>query len=652
MRDIFLTVLNMSLTASYVILLVMLIRLPLKKAPKVISYALWGVVAFRLICPFSFESILSLIPKDINTLPIAQDMVSSDSTQFHSGNQIVGIEVHENLPAPTVGERVNSLENYIQIGIYIWIAGMILLLIYSFVSVFILKRQLKSAQLLEKNIYEAHNLKTPFVLGFFSPKIYLPNGLSPNERHYILLHEQTHIKRYDYIMKHFAFLILSLHWFNPLVWVAFVLMSKDMELSCDESVLKVMDGDTKKSYATSLLSLAIDKSILNGSPLAFGEGDVKGRIKNVLNYKKPRFWVVLASVIIAVIVSIGLLANPKDITPDVVPDEITSDSVRYIQIEITELGTTVLSGKVITDKDGYKAGDIISVALNEELSYEVASLAVGDWIDVGYTEVREKYPPEFVGYKISNMTGSVYPTTFTLIENGEIIKEIIIQNPKVASELPALILSGSPESTLKMNGVLDSARYLIIDIGSSGDKVYYVLEQDGKYYVGNDDMHEISRETFDELNQYVDKNEIADDKNGVTEDQITDTTTLEPTTFESINNLTDVDMTIVEGSVSPTGLTVNFKNNSGNPYTFGDFFILEKKINDMWYQVPVTVEGDYGFHSIGYSLGAEDSRDFEVDWSWLYGSLEAGEYRIVKDILPDSSESTKNYYLAAIFIIE
>lgn len=311
MSELFLTVLNMSLTAGYVIIFVILIRLLLKKAPKVISYALWGVAAFRLIIPFSFESMFSLMPRNTNVVPIPHDIIYQQSPQVNSGIGVVDSLINNSLPVPTVGASANPLQIYVEIGAYIWVLGIIALLVYSFVSTLILKRQLKSSQLIEQNIFEAKNLKTPFVLGLIKPKIYLPVGLNATERSYILLHEQTHIHRKDHMIKVLAFLTLSVHWFNPLVWIAFILMSKDMELSCDERVLKEMNEDIKKPYANSLLSLASGKHILNGSPLAFGEGNLKGRIKNVLNYKRPRFWIIVFSIVIVTIVGIGLMADPK-----------------------------------------------------------------------------------------------------------------------------------------------------------------------------------------------------------------------------------------------------------------------------------------------------------------------------------------------------
>jgi len=314
MSELFLTVLNMSLTASYVILFVMLVRLLLKKAPKVISYVLWGVVAFRLIIPFSFESMFSLIPRNANAVPIPHDIIYQQTPQINSRIEAVDPFVSQSLPAPTAGASANPFQIYVEIGAYIWVFGIIALLVYSLVSILILKRQLKSAQLIEKNIFQVHNLQTPFVLGLVRPKIYLPVGLSKEEQNYILIHEQTHIHRKDHIIKIIAFLIVSIHWFNPLMWIAFVLMSTDMELSCDERVLKVMDEDIKKPYANTLLSLAAGRHILNGSPLAFGEGNVKRRIKNVLNYKKPRFWLLFTSVVLAVVVGIGLAVNPRSDT--------------------------------------------------------------------------------------------------------------------------------------------------------------------------------------------------------------------------------------------------------------------------------------------------------------------------------------------------
>jgi beta-lactamase regulating signal transducer with metallopeptidase domain len=197
MGKIFLTVLNMSFTASYVILFVILVRLMLKKAPRVISYVLWGVVAFRLIIPSSFESMFSIMPRNTNAVPIPHDIIYQQNPQINSGIEVLDSFVNNSLPAPIIGASVNPLQIYVEIGAYLWVLGIIALLVYSLVSILILKRQLKNAELIEQNIFEAKNLKTPFVLGLIRPKIYLPDRLNATERNYILLHEQTHIRRKD-----------------------------------------------------------------------------------------------------------------------------------------------------------------------------------------------------------------------------------------------------------------------------------------------------------------------------------------------------------------------------------------------------------------------------------------------------------------------
>ena len=365
MSELFLTALNMSLTASYVIIFVIIIRLLLKKAPKVISYALWGVVAFRLLIPFSFESMFSLMPRNANTVPIPHDIIYQQNPQINSGIEAVDSFVNSSLPAPTFEASINPLQIYVEIVAYIWIIGIVILLVYSLVSILALKRQLKSAQLIEKNIFEATNLKTPFVLGFTKPKIYLPVGLDAAERSYILLHEHTHIYRKDHIIKVLAFFTLSIHWFNPLVWIAFMLMSKDMELSCDERVLKETDEEIKKPYANSLLSLATGRQILNGSPLAFGEGNVRGRIKNVLNYKKPRFWVIVLSIVIVTVAGIGLIANSKDATIEPTAPDLSFEQT--VGVDMVELDYASDSIVIFHDYFGLFVYDLNSLQIIRSL---------------------------------------------------------------------------------------------------------------------------------------------------------------------------------------------------------------------------------------------------------------------------------------------
>lgn len=308
MSELLSLIIQMSITASYAILVIILLRPFLTKAPKFISYALWTVVGFRLMIPFSFHSKFSLFPRNINT-----------------GKVGVNASLSEAITLPATGSGVNSLDMFMVLGTFIWILGITLFLTYFASSIMKLKKQLKEAEHIEGNIYEAKNLKTPFVLGILNPKIYLPIGLKTEEKTYILLHERIHIQRKDPMVKIMAYLILTIHWFNPLVWVAFKLMNQDMEYSCDEKVLKVLNSNDKKSYATTLLSLSTDRQTYTTSLLAFGEGKVKGRIKNVLGYKKPKFSVILLSTILVAILSVGLLFNPEMTGMPVAP-EVTEEN--------------------------------------------------------------------------------------------------------------------------------------------------------------------------------------------------------------------------------------------------------------------------------------------------------------------------------------
>ena len=309
MDSLFLQVLNMSITASYVIVFVIMARLLLKKVPKIFSYALWFVVLFRLVCPFSFESVFSLLPAAAETIP--QDIMYSQTPQIHSGIPIIDQGINRVMPSPVVGASVNPMQIWIALGELVWLAGMAVLFLYSVFTTVKLYRKLRSATSLSGNIYELNDIKTPFVFGIKKPNIYLPVGLSEYEKAYIIKHEQIHIKRFDHIVKLFAFLVVCIHWFNPLVWIAFYLMTQDMELSCDESVIKEMGSDIKKDYSTSLLSLSTGRKMIGGCPITFSQNNTKGRIMNILNYKKPAFWAVLLAIMAVLITGIGLMSNPK-----------------------------------------------------------------------------------------------------------------------------------------------------------------------------------------------------------------------------------------------------------------------------------------------------------------------------------------------------
>ncbi|MCL2121282.1 MAG: M56 family metallopeptidase [Clostridiales bacterium] len=361
MDKLFLTVLNMSLTGTFVIAAVCLARLPLKKAPKIISYCLWAVVAFRLLCPLSITSAFSLLP--INTQAIPPDMIETRNLHIDSGIGFLDDSVNFYLKdmgpemrgypvgSGRASHQIYTAQEVTNFFMILWLTGFGTLSIYGVMSYLFLKRKMSGSAHLESNLYESEMIESPFVLGVLKPQIYLPVGLSEQEKSYIVLHEQTHVRRADHIMKFAAYFILSLHWFNPLAWVAFILMGVDMEMSCDERVLREMGSETKKAYSLSLLSLATERRFVGGSPLAFGEGGIKERVKNVLKFKKTSRMILIAAVVLAVALSAGFAVNRAVSNDDRV--DLPSATISYNgksaiielgnkeQIPYVELGSTI-----------------------------------------------------------------------------------------------------------------------------------------------------------------------------------------------------------------------------------------------------------------------------------------------------------------------
>lgn len=320
-EQIFIRILNMSLTGSFVILAVLVIRILLRRAPSIFSYWLWAVVLFRLLCPVSFTAAFSplsalqtpsgqhgrleYIPEDI-----ARFSQSSEPFVTADANNMMGTPLQGGIGAAVKSETLSTAELVIMIGTGIWFLGIGIMALYSILTLIRFKLKLKDSAWERDNIYITDKVSTPFVIGLIRPRIYLPDTLGGEEKRYILMHEQIHIKRKDHIVKIVSFLTLCIHWFNPLVWAAFFLSGKDMEMSCDEAVIRKIGSGVKKKYSSSLLSMATGKRIVNGIPLAFGEGDTGSRIKNVLRYKKPAAIVVFLTAAVCIVTVILLSANP------------------------------------------------------------------------------------------------------------------------------------------------------------------------------------------------------------------------------------------------------------------------------------------------------------------------------------------------------
>ena len=311
MDDVFLKLVNLSISASWLILAVLVLRFVLKKAPKWVMPLLWGVVALRLVCLFSIESALSLIPS-AETIP--SEIVTETREPVLYEQATLDIVTNPTLPsAAEVPVGVSRQQAQVDFNIYsvLWLAGMAALLVHALVSAGKLKRKLATAILLRDNIYESEFVDSPFVFGVVKPNIYLPMHMDEGTAAYVIAHERAHLARRDHWWKVLGYLVLALHWFNPLVWVAYILFCRDIELACDEKVVKGLDGAARADYSQALLSCAAPKRAVAACPLAFGEGNIKMRVKSALHYKKPAFWVAAAAVLAVVIMAVCFLTNPK-----------------------------------------------------------------------------------------------------------------------------------------------------------------------------------------------------------------------------------------------------------------------------------------------------------------------------------------------------
>ena len=480
MRDVFLTVLNMSLTGSLVILAVLLLRLALRKAPKVFSYALWAVVLFRLLCPVTLESPLGLLPADrTQSAGIGSQSVilpqthaptitapandpsagqSSQTTPAQSGIQTVT----PNVTAPAKRASID----WVLVGSIVWLTGVFVMLAWSVIALLRLRRRLAEAVPLagERDVWLADHIPSPFVLGLFRPKIYLPGRMSGAERDYVLLHERTHIRRLDPVFRALAWLALALHWFDPLVWLAFHLAGKDMEMSCDEAVLRRMGRDIRSDYSASLLRLSVGKRLSVG-PLAFGDGDPKSRIKNVLNYKKPAFWVILAALV-------AVLAAGAALATDRAADKPSDDAAVYTLVEEeSSLGTPLYSVRIDAPE-----GDFVWRA-----PYMAASfiLTAEGYLDFEPTTALHPWFKEYDGVYYGTAYWSEWLSRDSITVDFVTALSSVEPLPSFTVDLTngVLTLSGGTDSPFTDEEMLSMARRLAELI--RGAEGYYIIQTGG-----------------------------------------------------------------------------------------------------------------------------------------------------------------------------
>lgn len=406
MEAVFVQVVNLSIAASWLVLVVMVLRVVFRRAPKWIFCLLWGLMALRLVCPFSIESALSLIPS-AHTLP--PEIIYTATPQIDSGIELIDRAVNPIL-AHTMTPQGLTSANPTQIWSFLlsraWVLGIAVMALYALISCLLLKSRVGTATLLRENIWQSEGVDTPFVLGLFRPVIYLPYRIGAKDLEYVIAHEQAHIRRRDHWWKPLGFALLSVYWFHPLLWAAYVLLCRDIEGACDETVIRGMEKEGRQGYSTALLHCSIRRRSLAACPLAFGEVGVKERVKAVMGYKKPTFWIIAAALAACAMAAVCFLTDPHPYSA-----EIQVDGRIYVQQEGTvaalpdgsyELG--ILVG-ILHDTQSHPEKDFSGVNLDEKYA--------GNPLYQSGTEEDTIYLEDFGGYFLPFQTqweGGAVPT--------------------------------------------------------------------------------------------------------------------------------------------------------------------------------------------------------------------------------------------------
>lgn len=475
MYEVFTKLLNMSLTASILVLIVIILRCVLKNAPKKYICILWALVAIRLICPFSISSAFSAY----NVL--GQENVSNGQVEYFEYNgksekpQLtfeVPVLVNDNYDpnSMTVGTKTSGI--YMPTVVYIWLLGVIVMFSYAVASYSQLHKKVKASIKKDNHIYVCDEINSPFILGIIRPRIYLPSGISEKVRENVVAHEQAHIKRLDYIWKPLGFLLLTVYWFNPVMWVAFIFLCKDIEAACDEKVISTMDKESIVRYSEALFACAVRRRMITACPIAFGETGVKGRIKNVLNYKKPTFWIICISLIACIIVAVCFLTNPQKNKKD----HITYGT--YVKADATNDPMLYWSGLTINDDGTFSFSPSVISSYMGIGTWEI----VGDYVtfsDIGMGDVRKevfRYADGNLYYDkdrsdANSMWGLVDETEYVL-NMEDAFKEVIEKNSELNKQLQEMEETVSSAESEE----IQSSEYV-------GIKTNFFGEMSGEYWM-------------------------------------------------------------------------------------------------------------------------------------------------------------------------
>ena len=510
MSELFLKIVNMSISASWVVIAVLALRFCLKKAPKWVNVLLWGIVAARMVFPFSIESVLSLIPSAETISPtIMMEQTPSVQTGVPALNHVINPVISGSF-TPVPGASANPLQIWIPVLTGIWLFGIATLFLYSAVSYWRLRRKVCEAVILRGNLYQSEKVCSPFVLGIIKPKIYLPYHMDSRKMDHVIAHEQTHIRRKDHWWKPLGFLLLTIHWFNPLMWFSYVLLCRDIELACDEKVIREMGNEQRADYTQALVACSVNRRLIAACPLAFGEIGVKERVKSVMNYKKPAFWIVLASVIVCAVIAVCFLTNPIGFQFDVSANTIVSANhfdmrnaddpvaIEMTPAQISELNSRLAGVKNCKRSDKYAGltpGYQISAQMQDGSYIRISGYSLSDNTMVDIEQNGKRYAVsdrEFQEYLSRICAGGDVSAAFDL-------QPLRAQYPEyfdldASTGLDVYVWQMSPDSYYF--GLLphtasprdSTAQELLALRGASSEQMRYIL---AAYALDPDDIHVI-----------------------------------------------------------------------------------------------------------------------------------------------------------------
>lgn len=586
---------NRSIQAGIIICVVLAVRLvfSIGKVPKRFSYALWAIPFLRMLLPWQVESEFSMMPERAfavgsNTVQRAVGYVSqmgaSAGSQIAEGNGAVAAEAGKGM----------FTQPFVLLAGVVWLAGVLLLFSYSVVSYWKLKKQLVCSVRMEENIFLADEITTPFVLGFFRPQVYLPSDIQENEITYVVAHERTHIGRGDHIVKMTAFFLTCIYWFFPPAWLAFYLMGKDMEMSCDEAVMRQFGESCRKEYASVLLALAGGRGRIMGVPLAFSEGNTKKRIVNIMKYKKPIFWGTVAGIAALVVLAAGLLTSPK------------------AECLLTELKE-----------------DLMEIPAADEFDHiEVYRNGVN-------TALPKEYNKVFIEY-LSRMKIKRQPLSPDSGRNRPQDIQISFSDTSFC-----LYLDAAGSEIWCENGTESSLSY---QIAAEEEALGTFLDRQLENVAG-----EMEREEPQDVYALVEaeKRAAENTKRLSTEEMRKKDETVSEQPWRS-----DLyGLSVEQETLTASGATIHISNQSGQTITCSDDFHLARLEGDDWVDVPYVID-NWGFHQPAYTI-EEDGLSMQVDWEWLYGKLSAGTYFITKTIsISEDDGAYSQIGLGSMFVLE